>query len=156
MSHDSSSARSSIKPSIHDAAQGLAYLAMLATRECAPQYTGPSYDHGHAPVQPPEHTEDYRRGPARVAAARGPAPVGFGEAHPTPHAAILNGASLSGIESSTQSLCLIMTFLVLDGLEPVKLGRKLQAARYGALTELHSERRAALLATLSCRSGLVS
>ncbi len=96
MSYDSLSARSSIRPSIHDAAQGLAYLAMLASRECAPQYAGSSYDHGHAPFQSPEHTENFRRGPARAAAARGPAPAAFGEARPAPHAAILNGASHLG------------------------------------------------------------
>jgi len=93
MSYDGSSARSSIRPSIHDAAQGLAYLAMLASRECAPQYAGSTYDHSPAPFQPPEHTENFRRGPARAAAAREPAPAGFREAHPVPHASILNGAS---------------------------------------------------------------
>lgn len=96
MSCDGSSANSSIRPSIHDAAQGLAYLAMLASRECAPLYSGSTYDHGSTPFQPPEHAENFRRGPARAAAGRGPSSAGFNEGRTAPHAAMINGKSYLG------------------------------------------------------------
>lgn len=95
-SYDYSSARSSLRdsiPSIHDAAQGLAHLAMLG-RERAPAFAGSGTGmpmsrghgredaYGHAQFQrsePSEHPEAIRRGMARAAAARGPHHADYGE-----------------------------------------------------------------------------
>lgn len=89
--YDYSAARSSVRSSIHDAAQGLAHLAMLGARERAPAYAGAgpgmpmSRGHGHedacgqAPFQHSGHPETFRRGTARAAAARGPPHTDYGE-----------------------------------------------------------------------------
>lgn len=88
MSYDYSSSRSSVGPSIHDAAQGLAHLAMLAW-ERAPPYAGPGpessisrgrgHAHDHAPFQHAGHHESFRRDTARAPAGRGPSLSEFGE-----------------------------------------------------------------------------
>lgn len=91
--YDYPSARSSVRPSIHDAAQGLAHLAMLCAppRERAPAYAGSGaglpVSRGHdredayrqAPFQRSGHPETFRRGMARAAAARGPPHADYGE-----------------------------------------------------------------------------
>lgn len=100
--YDYPSARSSARantPSIHDAAQGLAHLAMLGARERAPAYAGsgagipmsrgrdPEDDFGHAPFQHHSgHPETFRRGMARAAAAaRGPPHADYGECGTAPY-----------------------------------------------------------------------
>ncbi|CAM9977905.1 unnamed protein product [Scytosiphon promiscuus] len=81
LSYDYSSARS-VGPSIREAAQGLAHLAMLAGRERALQYSddaaGPSVSRsrrhipGYSPYQQEGHSESFSRGAARAAAGGRP------------------------------------------------------------------------------------
>lgn len=114
MPYDYPSARSSsssVRPSIHEAAQGLAHLAMLGapSRERAPAYAGSrtgmptSLGHGredaygHAPFQHSGQPETFRRGMARAAAARGPPDADYGEG-----AAILNRLVVSQISVESQ------------------------------------------------------
>lgn len=94
-SYDYSSSRSGVIPSIHDAAQGLAHLAMLASRERAPPYAGQAAESsmsrgqghargGHAPFQHGGHPDSFHRGTARAAAGRGSSVDEFGESGTTP------------------------------------------------------------------------
>lgn len=101
MSYDYSSSRSDIRPSIHDAAQGLAYLAMLACRERAPSYAGPgpessmSRGHGHArdhaPFQNAGHPDNFKRGTTRAVAGRGSSLDEFGESDTSRHSSVIHG-----------------------------------------------------------------
>lgn len=95
MSYDYSSSRSDVRPSIYDAAQGLAHLAMLACRERAPPYAGPEpestmsrgygHDRDHAPCQHTGHPENFHRDTSRVAAGREPSLPEFGKSGPSHH-----------------------------------------------------------------------
>lgn len=100
MPYDYPSSRSASIPSVHEAAQGLAHLAMLASREHALSVGGEaagtslSRGNGHvpgrAPYQQAGQPESTHRGTARPIAGRGPShsDAELGEDQTSSHACI--------------------------------------------------------------------